>query len=86
LGKIWIKSITFAIERIYESGTIEILSAKLKYDENELRGMRERRGSYRDDITVAPRDLIAAGKEVSEGFKEASDFGLHRRLTISLQS
>jgi len=81
------------IQKSYQSGTIEILSEKLRYEiqkerkkEHELRGMRERRGSYRDDITVAPRDLIAAGKEVSEGFKEASDFSLHRRrLIITLQ-
>lgn len=37
----------------------------------------ELKGAYSDDFTVAPRDLVAAGEEVSDGFEEASDLSVH---------
>ena len=38
---------------------------------------REMKVNYSDDVTVAPRDLLTAGEEVSDGFEEASELGVH---------
>lgn len=35
---------------------------------------------YSDDVTVAPRDLFTAGEEVSDGFEDASEPGVHLQL------
>lgn len=38
---------------------------------------KENEGNYSDDVTVAPRDLIAAGEEIADGFKDAAELGVH---------
>ena len=70
--------------RFFNSRLKQIIKSKNKKKKEgkfgfEINGRKEREMnvSYSDDVTVTPRDLFTAGEEVSDGFEEASELGVH---------